>query len=62
VDRGRGYRTGVAVRAAGVPAPIDAALAAALGTEDPADVGEVVATLESLARRLRPGRAAPGRS
>lgn len=34
---------------------IDDALAAALGTEDPREVGEVAATLEALARRLSPG-------
>jgi SAM-dependent methyltransferase len=32
--------------------PVDAALATALGTEDPAQVQEVIAILESLARRL----------
>ncbi|WP_345575544.1 MarR family winged helix-turn-helix transcriptional regulator [Nonomuraea rosea] len=35
--------------------PIDAALAAALGTEDPARVSETVAALEELASRLIPG-------
>ncbi len=40
-----------AVRAAGVEGP----LAAALGTDDPAQVAEVVAALEFLARRLAPG-------
>jgi len=46
-------------------APIDAALSAALGTDDPRQVGEVVAALETLARRLGPGtlaRARPGPS
>ncbi|WP_310738306.1 MarR family winged helix-turn-helix transcriptional regulator [Microbispora sp. H10670] len=42
-----------AVRAAGVEGP----LAAALGTEDPARVAEVVAALEFLAGRLAPGSA-----
>jgi DNA-binding MarR family transcriptional regulator len=37
-----------------VAAPIDVALAAALGTDDPRDVAEVVAALEQLSRRLRP--------
>lgn len=45
-----------AVRAAGVEGP----LAAALGTDDPARVAEVVAALEFLARHLTPG-ASPGR-
>ncbi|GIH46958.1 DNA-binding transcriptional regulator, MarR family [Microbispora rosea] len=43
-----------AVRAAGIEEP----LAAALGTDDPAQVAEVVAALEFLARRLAPGSAA----
>lgn len=34
---------------------IDAALAAALGAEDPEDVAEIVSALETLARRLTPG-------
>jgi DNA-binding MarR family transcriptional regulator len=42
-----------AVRAAGVEGP----LAAALGTDDPAQVAEVVAALEFLAGRLAPGTA-----
>src|SRR6266542_7049232 len=37
-----------------VSAPIDGALAAALGTQDPGEVGEVVAALEALAQRLAP--------
>ncbi|WP_319018998.1 MarR family winged helix-turn-helix transcriptional regulator [Microbispora sitophila] len=40
-----------AVRAGGVEGP----LAAALGTDDPAQVAEVVEVLEFLARRLAPG-------
>lgn len=43
-----------AVRAAGIEGP----LAAALGTDDPAQVAEVVAALEFLAGRLAPGTAA----
>ncbi|MEV1203172.1 helix-turn-helix domain-containing protein [Microbispora rosea] len=43
-----------AVRAAGIEEP----LAAALGTDDPTQVAEVVAALEFLARRLAPGSAA----
>lgn len=35
--------------------PIDAALAAALGTDDPGRVSETVAALEDLAERLIPG-------
>lgn len=35
--------------------PIDAALAAALGTDDPGRVSETVAALEELAERLIPG-------
>lgn len=35
-------------------ASVDAALAVALGTDDPAQVGEVVGLLEELARRLTP--------
>jgi DNA-binding MarR family transcriptional regulator len=35
-------------------APIDDALADALGTEDPGEVGEVVGALEGLGRRLSP--------
>jgi SAM-dependent methyltransferase/DNA-binding MarR family transcriptional regulator len=38
------------------PAPIDGALAAALGTSETHDVEEVVSTLEGLAQRLLPGR------
>jgi DNA-binding MarR family transcriptional regulator len=38
----------------GGAAPVDAALAAVLGTQDPQKVAEVVATLEALARRLAP--------
>ena len=34
--------------------PIDGALAAALGTDDPEEIAEVVAALETLARRLSP--------
>lgn len=34
--------------------PIDTALAAALGTDDPQEVDTVVATLEALAQRLSP--------
>ncbi|MBI3970771.1 MAG: MarR family transcriptional regulator [Chloroflexi bacterium] len=37
-----------------VSAPIDGALAAALGTDDPQEIGEVVAALEALAQRLTP--------
>jgi SAM-dependent methyltransferase len=37
------------------PAPVDTALAAALGTEDAGQVREVVSALESLARRLGTG-------
>jgi SAM-dependent methyltransferase len=37
-------------------APVDAALAAALGTADPGQVREVAGALESLARRLGTGR------
>ncbi|MGW0804863.1 MarR family winged helix-turn-helix transcriptional regulator [Nonomuraea sp. NPDC002799] len=39
--------------------PIDAALAAALGTEDPERVRETVAALEELAERLRPQQSRP---
>ncbi|MDP9865685.1 MULTISPECIES: MarR family transcriptional regulator [Streptosporangium] len=45
-------------------APIDTALAAALGTDDPQEIGEVAAALEALARRLTPQaltRMHPGR-
>lgn len=35
-------------------APIDAALAAALGTENPMEIAEVAAALETLALRLTP--------
>ncbi|MFF5208668.1 MarR family winged helix-turn-helix transcriptional regulator [Streptosporangium sp. NPDC000396] len=35
-------------------ATVDDALAAALGTDDPGEIQEVVATLEALARRLTP--------
>jgi DNA-binding MarR family transcriptional regulator len=41
--------------AAQVSAPIDDVLAKALDTSDPSTVGELVATLESLAARLLPG-------
>ncbi|WP_405360070.1 MarR family transcriptional regulator [Kitasatospora sp. NBC_00085] len=34
--------------------PVDAALARALGTDDPAELAEVLAALEVLARRLTP--------
>src|SRR5215469_8409535 len=37
------------------PAPVDTALAAALGTEDAGQVREVVSVLEALARRLGSG-------
>ncbi|MGW6333275.1 MarR family winged helix-turn-helix transcriptional regulator [Nocardia rhamnosiphila] len=43
---------------------IDTALAVALGTDDPEEVAEVVAALETLAQRLAPGtlsRLRPGR-
>jgi SAM-dependent methyltransferase/DNA-binding MarR family transcriptional regulator len=43
-----------------IATPVDAALAAALGTADAEDVRDVVATLESLARRLRSGAMMPG--
>ncbi|GAA4562245.1 MarR family winged helix-turn-helix transcriptional regulator [Planotetraspora kaengkrachanensis] len=36
---------------------IEGAIAAAAGTNDPGQVAEIVATLESLARRLSPGSA-----
>lgn len=46
---------GVSARVAEVRStPVDAALAVALGTDDPERVGEVVALLEDLARRLTP--------
>ncbi|MGW4469794.1 MarR family winged helix-turn-helix transcriptional regulator [Nonomuraea sp. NPDC004354] len=35
--------------------PIDGPLAAALGTTDPGEIGEVIALLEQLAGRLTPG-------
>lgn len=35
-------------------APVDEALARALGTDDPAELAEVLAALEVLARRLTP--------
>lgn len=41
-------------RAEVAAAPVDAALATALGTQDPVDVAEVLALLEALARRLSP--------
>jgi DNA-binding MarR family transcriptional regulator len=41
---------------------IDAALAAALGTDDPQEIQKVVATLETLARRLSPDMLARMRS
>jgi len=45
-------------RAAGLrDAPIDAAIGSALGTDDPHQIAEVVATLERLAQRLVPGAA-----
>lgn len=37
---------------------IDAALGDALGTDDPAEIGEVAALLETLARRLTPDKLA----
>ncbi|MFI6799186.1 MarR family transcriptional regulator [Streptosporangium canum] len=37
-----------------ISTPIDTALAAALGTDDPREIGEVAAALEALARRLTP--------
>jgi DNA-binding MarR family transcriptional regulator len=44
-----------------VSAPIDAALAAALGTEDPQEVAQVVSALEALALRLTPKASNPGK-
>ncbi|MFF2043352.1 MarR family winged helix-turn-helix transcriptional regulator [Kitasatospora sp. NPDC058170] len=41
-------------RAEVAAAPIDGALARALGTDDPAELAEVLAALEVLARRLTP--------
>jgi DNA-binding MarR family transcriptional regulator len=35
-------------------APVDATLAAALGTDDPRQIAEIVAALETLARHLTP--------
>jgi hypothetical protein len=43
-------------------APIDTALAASLGTDNPRDVAAVVTTLESLAQRLSPELVAPRRA
>lgn len=44
-----------------VSAPIDAALAAALGTESPQEVAQVVSALETLALRLTPKASNPGK-
>lgn len=38
-----------------ISAPINGALAAALGTQDPHEVGQVADALEALAQRLAPG-------
>jgi DNA-binding MarR family transcriptional regulator len=46
---------GVPDRAARMaPTPVDDALAAALGTDDPQQLGHAVAALQALARRLAP--------
>jgi hypothetical protein len=37
-----------------LPAPIDAALAGALGTDDPLEIAAAIAALESVAKRLNP--------
>jgi SAM-dependent methyltransferase/DNA-binding MarR family transcriptional regulator len=42
-----------------ISAPIDAALAAALGTDDPGEVEQVVAALQALAQRLTPSETEP---
>jgi SAM-dependent methyltransferase/DNA-binding MarR family transcriptional regulator len=42
-----------------VSAPVDGALAAALGTKDPREVAEAVAALQALARRLTPSETEP---
>jgi DNA-binding MarR family transcriptional regulator len=43
-----------------MPAPIDTALAAALGTHDPHEIAETVTTLEALAQRINRRSRAPG--
>jgi DNA-binding MarR family transcriptional regulator len=44
-----------------VSAPIDAALAAALGTQNPQEIAQVVSALETLALHLTPNAPKPGK-